>query len=256
MDNLKEILKELKNNGAVGIKISFEDEGALLNEMTTMRYLTSSVGLEMSVKIGGCEAKRDIVDCVTLCADSVVAPMVESKFALNKFLLSLKTYNYTGKKGFNLETINSYNNIIELSECFNNLDFVTVGRVDFAGSLNKTRDFVDSEEMYNYVYNTFNIVKQHNIMCYLGGSISVNSANFINKLVENNLLDKFETRYIIFDAKQVTNIEYVLYLANLFEVEWMKYISNHYNIFAQKDIKRIEMIETRLHSNTYKKLKK
>ena len=253
MEKLKQILQELKNNNAVGIKISFEDEGALLNEMVSMRYLTSSVGLEMSVKIGGCEAKRDIVDCITLCADSIVAPMVESNFSLKKFLLSVNQYNYNGKKGFNLETINSYNNLNDLSECFNKIDFVTVGRVDFVGSLNKNREFVDSEEMFNYVSNVFTIVKQHNILCYLGGAISINSADFINKLVLNNLLDKFETRYIIFDAKKVVNIEFVLYLANLFEVEWMKYISNYYNNFAQKDVKRIQMIESRLHNNIYNK---
>ncbi len=36
MDKLKSILNKLKEQGAVGIKISFEDEGALLNEMMTM----------------------------------------------------------------------------------------------------------------------------------------------------------------------------------------------------------------------------
>ena len=56
MDNLQKILLQLKDLGCSGIKISYEDEGALLNEMITMRYLTSSVGLGLSVKIGGCEA--------------------------------------------------------------------------------------------------------------------------------------------------------------------------------------------------------
>ena len=66
VENLKTILTKLKNLGCSGIKVSFEDEGALLNEMITMRYLTGCTGLGLSVKIGGCEAKRDIVECIDI----------------------------------------------------------------------------------------------------------------------------------------------------------------------------------------------
>lgn len=249
MEELKRILKELKNIGASGIKISFEDEGALLNEMITMRYLTATSGLEMSVKIGGCEAKRDIVECIDLCSDSIVAPMVESKFSLYKFIQSVKQYNYKGKIGFNLETISSYNSLEELNELFDNIDFVTFGRVDFVGSLDKTREFVDSDEIYEIVKNVFTYTKSKNKKCYLGGAISIKSINFIRKLLENNLLDKFETRYIIFNAKDIIDFDYALYLANIFEVEWMKYVSNKYNEHSIKDRKRIKMIEDRLENN-------
>ena len=221
--------------------------------MMTMRYLTTLCGLEMSVKIGGCEAKRDIVDCINLNADTIVAPMVESKFALDKFLNSLQQYNYIGQKGFNLETIQSYNNLYDIHNSFDKIDFVTVGRVDFVGSLNKSRDFVDSDEILNIVRNVFNCAKNKNIKCYLGGAISIDSIPFINNLLEENLIDKFETRYIIFDASKINNLENALYLANLFEVEWLKYINKRYMIFADKDIKRIEMIESRLNNNPNKK---
>jgi hypothetical protein len=255
MDNLKTILNELKNIGMSGIKISFEDEGALLNEMITMRYLTASVGLEMSIKIGGCEAKKDIVDSIELCADSIVSPMVESKFSLHKFIQSVRQYNYKGKIGFNLETINSYINLEELNKLFDDIDFVTVGRVDFVSSLDKTRDYVDSDEIFEIVKNIFNCVKKKNKKCYLGGAISIKSINFIKKLLENNLLDRFETRYIIFNATDIDNFEYALYLANVFEVEWMKYISDRYNKYSMKDRKRIKMIEDRLENNEFKKRK-
>ena len=60
MEHLQKILFKLKDLGCSGVKISYEDEGALLNELITMRYLTSSVGLKLSIKIGGCEAKRTL----------------------------------------------------------------------------------------------------------------------------------------------------------------------------------------------------
>lgn len=252
MEDLKCILNELKLDGAVGIKISFEDEGALLNEMITMRYLSASCGLEMSVKIGGSESKRDIVDCKDLCADSIVAPMIESKFALKKFIESIKQYDYKGKIGFNLETMTSYSNLEYLSELFNDIHFVTFGRVDFVNSINKSRDYVDSDDMHTYIKNVFALAKKCNKMCYLGGAISSNTAPFINNLLSLKLIDKFETRYVIFNAVDVSNIDKALLLANKFEVEWMKYIQTKYNALSIKDQNRIKMIENRIMNNATK----
>lgn len=251
MDGLKEILTKLKESGCSGIKISFEDEGALLNEVISMRTLTSEVGVGLSVKIGGCEAKRDIIDCIDLGADTIVAPMVESAFSLNKFLKSLDCYKYDKKKGFNLETINAYNCLDELTPLFSKVDFVTVGRVDFVGSLNKDRDYVDTPEMFNMVKNVFIKAREQNTMCYMGGAVSINSKNFIKDLINENLLDKFETRYIIYDVHSIdmNNFEKLLYWGNVFEVEWLKYISSRYFLHANKDVKRIKMIEERINMN-------
>ena len=251
MENLKEILSKLKHLGCSGIKISYEDEGALLNEMITMRYLTAFVGVNLSIKIGGCEAKRDIVDCLNLNTDTIVAPMVESAFALKKFANSLKVYNYNGEKGFNLETIQAYKSLEEISNEFNLVDFVTLGRVDFVSSLNKDRNFVNSEEMLEIASNIFEKAREKNIKCYLGGAISIESKDFIGKLIDKKLLDKFETRYIIFDTSKI-NFEHfsdLLYWANVFEVEWLKLISNRYNLLFNKDTNRIKMIEERINAN-------
>ncbi len=251
MDNLVKVLQILKNLNCVGIKISFEDEGALLNEVISMRKLTSDVKLDLYLKIGGCEAKRDIIDGKNLDVDGLVAPMIESEFSLDKFIKSTDEYNYKNCKGFNLETIQGYNNLESLSNKFNKIDFITVGRVDFVGSLNKDRTYVDSDEMFEIAKNVFLKAKKNNILCCMGGAISINSKDFIYNLVKENLLDKFETRYIIFKTENMDfeKFEEMLFYANLFEVEWMKYISNRYNDHASKDLKRIKMIEERLIKN-------
>jgi hypothetical protein len=252
MDNLVKCLYKLKEIGCSGIKISFEDEGALLNEIISMRYLTSTVDVELSVKIGGSESKRDIVDCTDINCNSIVAPMIESCFSLKKFLNSLKQYNYLGKRGFNLETIISYNNLDELSKEFKHIDFVTVGRVDFVGSLGKDRSYVNSEEIYNIVTNVFKKARENNIKCFLGGAITTESKDFIKNLIDSDLLDKFETRYVIFDTTKINinELEKLIYYANVFEVEWLKYISSKYMLYANKDTSRIKMIEERLSKNT------
>lgn len=251
MNNILSLLEKLKLKGCSGVKVSFEDEGALLNEIITMRNLTSKLKLELSIKIGGPEAKRDIVDCIDILPDSIVAPMIESDFGLKKFIESIKQYNIKNKIGFNLETISAYNNLNEIKEYFPSIDFVTFGRVDFVGSLKKNRDYIDSEEIFEKVSNVFSIAKKYNIKCYLGGSISKNSKNFIKSLMDTNLLDKFETRYIIFDTNKINidEFEEILILANEFEIEWLKFIRDRYLLLANKDIERIKMIENRMEKN-------
>ena len=106
--------------------------------------------------------------------------------------------------------------------------------------------------MYEMVVNIFNKAKEYDKKCYLGGAISIASKNFIKKLININLLDKFETRYIIFDAHKIDfdKFDHLLFLANVFEVEWLKFIHNRYNTLANKDIERIKMIEERISINT------
>lgn len=251
MDNLKLILNDLKEMGCTGIKISFEDEGAQLNEMMTMRYLTAVVGLELSIKVGGCEAKRDIKECIHLQSDTIVAPMIESSFALKKYMDSIQSCKYTGKKSFNLETITGYHQFNDYLPLLHNFNSITIGRVDFASSMNETRDFTNSDLMYFYVHDAFVKSKQCGLYCNLGGAISIDSKEFIEDLIFDNVLDYFETRYVIFkiDKINMDDFEKMLYYANLFEIEWMRYIQARYMNDANKDNNRIDMIQERLDKN-------
>lgn len=256
MDSLISILCELKSLGAVGIKNSFEDEGALINEVMTMRSLTHSVGLELALKIGGCEAKRDIVDSINLNVDAIVAPMVESGFSLKKFIDSVGKYSIGNIKiGFNLETITAYLALNELKLYFEHIDFVTFGRVDFIGSYGKERSYVESLDMRAKIENVFKVAKERNIKCYLGGAMSVESFALVKYLKEEKLLDRIETRYIIFDVYKIdmTQFEYIMYLANTFEVKWLNYIKSRYESYALKDADRIIMIQKRLDANPVNK---
>ena len=257
MDSLIEILYELKSLGAVGIKNSFEDEGALMNEVMTMRSLTHSVGLELALKIGGCEAKRDIVDAIHLNVDAIVAPMVESGFSLKKFIDSIGGYNIGNIKiGFNLETITSYLALNEFMPYFEHIDFVTFGRVDFIGSYGKERIYVESLDMREKIENVFKTAKESNIKCYLGGAMCIESFELVKYLKEQKLLDRIETRYIIFDISKIDmkNFDYIMYLANAFEVKWLNYIKSRYESYALKDFNRINMIQKRLDSNPVNKM--
>ena len=93
IQNQKELLRELKQlkskYNVVGIKSSFEDEGVQFNELIRLKQLCTLSNIVFNVKIGGCEAISDINNCMLLDADGIVAPMIESPFALEKFITSV-----------------------------------------------------------------------------------------------------------------------------------------------------------------------
>ena len=82
MEKLIKKLRKLKKYNVVGIKQSLEDEGATFEDLIIMRKVTKKTKIKLNVKIGGCEAKNDIFFCKKISTDSIVAPMIESEYAL------------------------------------------------------------------------------------------------------------------------------------------------------------------------------
>ena len=86
MKKLIKKLRILKRYNVVGVKQSLEDEGATFEDLKLMRMITNKAKLNLNVKIGGCEAKNDIFYCKKIKTNSMVAPMIESEYALKKFI--------------------------------------------------------------------------------------------------------------------------------------------------------------------------
>ena len=256
-NQLINILNQLKNFGACGIKTSFEDEGANFKDILVLRKLCNDLDIKLIIKIGGAEAITDINMSLDLDCDGIVAPMIESNYALKKYLKASQDILINNPKkieiGVNLETINAHNNIQNILENnTKNIDSITIGRVDLVGSMNKDRKYINSEEIHNIINNSFGYVKSNfkHINTYLGGSINNESEDFIRK--NKNLLNFIETRHIIFDVNLLLkNYKKCVELANLFEYYWLNNINNSYNI--EKNKKRIEMISSRIFSNNHKK---
>ena len=90
-DEMINTLKKLKSEfNIIGIKSSFEDEGVYFNELIKLKELSTISNVDLNIKIGGCEAISDINNCVSLNVNGIVAPMIESEFALSKFINSVK----------------------------------------------------------------------------------------------------------------------------------------------------------------------
>lgn len=233
----------------VGIKTSFEDEGAQFNDIIKLRNLTSENGIKLSIKVGGAEAKTDIKSSVDLCCDSIVGPMIESKYAFEKYAQACKNID-TVTKGVNIETIQAIDNIdlILTSQYLSDVDYFVIGRVDLMGSLGQSRDNIDSLQNQALIENTFKKIKKYNKKTYLGGSISSKSKEFIKRLYEQGLLDYIETRYIIMklDSTFFDTFDEAITASHGFEYEWMQHLYKKYSNMSTQFNDRIKMAKTRI----------
>lgn len=260
-----DFLIDLKENHHIsGIKISFEDEGLTGELAQIICSVANKAGVHISMKIGGCEAKRDMHDAKVLGVDKVVAPMIETAYALKKFVEATHSiYSDDERKNIkfmaNIETIGGYNNLREMMKLpeAKEISGIVLGRVDFSGSLGKDRSFVNSVEMEQYALNMAQIAKENYKKMFIGGGVSAASLDFFKKL-PSDVLASFETRNIIFDAEyslKDPQIEYALVKAMGFELAWMQRKKEFYGKLSNAETKRIEMIEER-YNNSVAELKK
>jgi hypothetical protein len=247
----------IENEGLIGVKTSFEDEGALFNETVRLKEVCNQAKTKVTLKIGGPEAIRDLKDASIIGVKGIVAPMVESGFGLKKFIQATRTYipediRSSLQLNVNIETITAIQNAVEMlhSDEAKELYGVTVGRVDLVSSMGKDRSYVNSKEVLDMTRSVFTNAKRKGLKACLGGAVSTDSLDFLKTLHSEGLLDKFETRYCIFDPSvSLKNLSRALSKAQMFEYEWLSAKNEYYTTLANQDIKRIQMIQDRINQS-------
>lgn len=249
-----EVLKRLRDDyGVIEIKAEYENEGSRQEELMRLKDVLSKVGLPIIVKIGGVEAVTDIYNAITLGVSGIIAPMAETKFAVSKFLNAIETFVPEDNAkdiefAINIETITTYYNIDDILNLKNisTLSSITMGRVDFTASMEKDRTMADSDEMLEYCTGIFSKAKAKGLKCALGGAISTDSTDFIKNLVSKGLIDKFETRKVVYHKDAVHNMDAGILKGIEFELLWLKSKRRYYHRIKSEDEKRIEMLERRV----------
>ena len=252
---LVEELKELLNDGVVGIKQSFEDEGVLFDDIVKMKRICDSVEAYVSVKIGGCEAISDINNCLLLDVNGIVTPMVESEFALQKFVEAVITNIDIDRRDninfyINVESKTAYENLDKIlsSPSSKLLTGVVVGRSDLTKSFGYGKQDVVSNEMCEVVTDILKQCKSYGFKTLMGGNIGSSSIGFIKGLYEKNLLNNIETRNVIMDLSKVNinNLDNLIKKALFFESNWLNYKASYYNHIGNQYIERSKTILDRI----------
>jgi len=247
LDSLLE-LKEVY--GIYGIKAEFEAEGARMDELINLRELILRADLKFVTKIGGCEAVHDMQQCKLLGATGIMAPMIETSFAMSKFVAAAQ--RVYGKELDTVEWIinaetqtchANYGEILKAGQGF--LNAVTVGRSDLSASMGIDRKDIESKPVFDATKELLQMSRDAGCITNFGGNIGIESIPFIIDI--GDMADRFETRKVIINMEKDENkLRKAIHKALRFELLWLLNKKAYYTRLSSEDDARIERMRTQL----------
>jgi len=246
-----DMLKRGRNDfGVVAVKAEFEAEGTRPDELLRLLELAWRTDLGVALKIGGCEAISDLHAAKLYGAEYIIAPMVETPYALTKFI-EARQKTWPADCGadflFNLETQSALENLSAmLPMAAGALEGVVFGRVDFTLSRGLERNAINTRQITDAVLMAAHGCVDHDLDLVVGGSVALEAMDALRE-IRRVRLDRFETRKVIFDGAAVEGDGFEAGIANAvaFELAWLKNKRDYYRAIAEEDAARIRMIEER-----------
>lgn len=251
--NMLDMLRKGRDHfGVVAVKAEFEAEGTRPDELLRLLDLARRADLKVALKIGGCEAISDLHASRLYGVDYIIAPMVETPYALSKFADARdKVYGCQPVETeflFNLETADTLkrlNDMVPLAE--SRLDGIVFGRVDFTLSRGLPRGAINDRSITNAVLQAAEACRAHNLDLVVGGSVALEAAGALRE-IRSVRLDRFETRKVVFDGSAVETPNFDAAIANAvaFELAWLENKRDYYGRIADEDTARIAMMRDRM----------
>ncbi len=248
------ILAQLRDAGAIAVKAEFEAEGTRTEELLRLIDLSRRAGYGVALKVGGCEAVRDLIEAKQFGVDYVIAPMVETPYALEKYIEAKNKVFCLEERDdvvflFSIETQTSFNNrdeMIKIASSENGVDGIVFGRVDFVGSQGLPLDSVNDAGVTKSCITMANLCKGKGLDFVVGGGVSDVAIDPLTRIKEHNLT-RFETRKVIFQANALDKkgIKEALLNAVHFELLWLLNKREFHSLITREDDKRIKMLNDR-----------
>jgi methylmalonyl-CoA mutase cobalamin-binding subunit len=237
---LRAMLKELKEKyGCVALKLGTEAEDCGFEFIDYVNKLARGI-VPVIVKIGGPNARNDIRTLMEIGVYGLIAPMVESVYALENYVKALKEIINDERlklilKAIDIETVNAYNQLDDMlkSSAIKEIQQIIIGRDDLSKSLGKK---VDDPEVIEITKKITEKAHANGLIVYVGGGITPSNAELIAKEVKP---DKIFTRNVVFSLKDCPNLREAIKKALEFEMALMK---NE----AEKLSKKLEALEKRI----------
>jgi hypothetical protein len=251
---LAELVRRISERGHLkSIKAEFEAEGTRSDELLRLLDVTRTCNVPLTLKIGGCEAVKDLYEARQFGARYIVAPMIESDYALRKFCDTIQKV-YPAEEAaevdflFNVETIQAINGFEAIAQVAIEspvIAGVVFGRTDFAGSLGMKGD-VQNERVTDCIEAIARRLVATDLDLVLGGAISIASLPELKRVAQHRLT-RFETRKVVFDGARLQdeNLAESLLDAVHFEILWLINKSDYYGVLHQEDKARIAQLEKR-----------
>lgn len=250
-----EILRRGRESfGVVATKAEFEAEGTRTDELLRLLEIANKAEVGLALKVGGCEAIRDMLEARQFGVRYIIAPMVETPYALSKYISAKdKVFSKEDQEDvkflFNLETITAFENLksmLEIAASAPGCDGVVFGRVDFSGSIGLGRAGIETEEVTNFVEQASQACLQAGLEFIVGGAVSIDALHNLKRFNAIHLT-RFETRKVVFGASalDLPNLDDALKQAVHFELLWLLNKREYYGLMHREDDLRIEMLESR-----------
>jgi hypothetical protein len=195
-----EALALARNAGLASVKLGTEEEALGNDEILWLREVLPP-DLNVIVKIGGPCARADLRLAGTIAAQAVIAPMVESAFALRRFVeaadVELGIRAERTAYAFNLETSQA---VVHLDAMLDSpwaarLAFVNIGRTDLAASLGWT---VGDPRLDDVVASCIARLHARGLEVHVGGRVT--QATLL-PLLHRQAFEGFHTRMLAFTIR-------------------------------------------------------
>ena len=247
------LLTEMReSHNVVGVKAEFEAEGTRLEEAMRLKEVSLKAGLGLSLKIGGCEAIKDMIEAASLGTEHLVAPMVETPYALKKYLQAVKLVFPDDQREdmdylINLETITAIENFDKMLEIpeIGSLSGIVLGRVDLTGSMGLDRTSVNNDDILKICVDVAVKAKAKGLHVVVGGGVSVLSLPFFQAFPPGHI-DRYETRKVVFGCPAaLENRQEAFLKAVEFEIMWLQNKKDYYGSIHREDDTRLAMMQER-----------
>lgn len=245
----KKLIFLKKKFGLYGVKAEFEAEGSSVRDITFLRKLTMAASTKLFVKIGGVEAINDIYNCINIGVDGIIAPMVETEFALSKFIGSIKKLTLKKKPllSINIESQSGYKNlngILKLAK--GQIDNITIGRSDFSSSyfkkdINQNSDFITKK-----IVIIAKEAKKRGIETTVGGGVNRKTISSFNKEYQiKRLIKKIETRKIMLPTNIFLKKKGALEASLDFEKNYILSKKQKTDLIMKSELNRLSILNNR-----------